>query len=367
MFSLQVPINSTSLGQVSTNLLYEIYKKGLEPNIFVIGQPDLSSFNGLLPNEFSQWLQSCTQGALSKFKRSEPSLRLWHINDSQDSVSNNPFLYFFHELDNITPTEANILKSFEGCFNPSSYTTKICESACVKNVETVHLGYNDVAFKPVPVQKYEGDPVVITIAGKYEKRKRTGEMINILAEKYGNKSGFKIHLHVFNPFYDRNNQERCGAINQKLVVDACGGQIPWNFNLLPHFPCLTDLNKAYNMADVVVDGSGGESWSLPAFHMAGLGKQCVVHGNSGILEWANSENSIIVDPCSKIPAEDGMFFGKDSPFNSGNIYDFDRDEMVSAIDVAVKRGKAENTEGLKLRKNFTNEKMCEEILGKMQV
>jgi hypothetical protein len=36
-FSLQIPINGTSLGQVSTNFLYELFSRKLEPNIFPIG------------------------------------------------------------------------------------------------------------------------------------------------------------------------------------------------------------------------------------------------------------------------------------------------------------------------------------------
>jgi hypothetical protein len=131
-----------------------------------------------------------------------------------------------------------------------------------------------------------------------------------------------------------------------------------------HFPQLSDLNKCYNMTDLVVDGSGGESWSLPAFHMAGLGSKCVVHHNSGIKEWANEDNSFIVKPNGKIPAEDGMFFGKGSPFNDGNIYDFEESEMIEKIKSAIKSKKVSNN---LIRESFPFQKMLDKILEEMWV
>ena len=88
-FNLQVPINPTSLGQVSTNMLYEFFLKKLEPNIFLIGNPDISSFDGLLPEDFTKWLNHCCGKAQSDFKSSDPTLKLWHINGSFESVGKN--------------------------------------------------------------------------------------------------------------------------------------------------------------------------------------------------------------------------------------------------------------------------------------
>ena len=363
MFSLQLPINPTSLGQVSTNFLYEVFKRELEPNIFPIGGVDLTSFNGLLPEEFNNWLQNCANKALKDFSRNDPALRLWHIQGSHETVSRKNFLYFFHELDTMTPYEVNTLNSFDKTFSPCKFTEDVGEEYGVENLSTIQLGYNNLAFKHVDVPKYEGNPIVVALAGKFEKRKRTDKMIHILAKKYGGDRRFKLHLHVFNPFYEQKQE----GYNQHLIKQACGGEIPWNFVIMPHMPLLSDLNKAYNMADVVVDGSGGESWSLPSFHMCGLGKQCVVHHNSGTKEWANENNSQLIKPNTKLPAEDGIFFGRDTPFNCGNIYDFDAQKMSDAIDLTVKNAKIVNLEGEKLPSQFTNDSFCEKILEEMGI
>ena len=367
-FSLQVPINGTSLGQVSTNLLYELFSRKLEPNIFPIAGVDLSSYEGIVPEQFMAWLQLCTQKSLKDFKRTEPSLRIWHINGSQDSISKNPFLYFFHELDQLTATEKNILNSYDKVASPCSFTEEVCKEYGVDNHKTINLGYNSLAFKETEVKKYENNEIVIALAGKFEKRKHTASIINLLKNKFGNDKRFKIHLHIFNPFFHQDPNKSM-EINKMKVVEACDGDVPHNMIFMPYFRKLTELNQAYNIADIVVDGSGGESWSLPSFHMAGLGKQCVVNFNSGIKEWATDSNSIKVAPNGKISAIDNLFFQQGSPFNCGNIYDLDIENMSTSLDSAVKNvldGKI-NEGGKKLSSQFTDAKFCDEILELIKI
>jgi hypothetical protein len=367
-FSLQVPINGTSLGQVSTNLLYELFSRKLEPNIFPIAGIDLSSYEDIIPEQFMAWLQLCTQKSLKDFKRTEPSLRIWHINGSQDSISKNPFLYFFHELDQLTATEKNILNSYDKVASPCSFTEEVCKEYGVDNHKTINLGYNSLAFKETEVKKYENNEIVIALAGKFEKRKHTASIINLLKNKFGNDKRFKIHLHIFNPFFHQDPNKSM-EINKMKVVEACDGDVPHNMIFMPYFRKLTELNQAYNIADIVVDGSGGESWSLPSFHMAGLGKQCVVNFNSGIKEWATDSNSIKVAPNGKISAIDNLFFQQGSPFNCGNIYDLDIENMSTSLDSAVKNvldGKI-NEGGKKLPSQFTDAKFCDEILELIKI
>ena len=366
-FSLQLPINSTSLGQCSTNILYEVYTRGLKPNIFPIGGIDLSSFDGLLDEGFSYWLRECIDKAIGEYKKSEPSLRLWHLNGSQETISKYNFLYSFIELDNVTPTEKNIISNHEKVFFPCDYNVNICKRSGCENVEKIPLGFNYLAFKEVKAPKYKNGEIVIGVVGKLEKRKNHPKVIKILSEKYGNRSDIKIHLHVYNPFLDQQNPQRCAQINQGLITQYCGGQIPYNFNIYGFFPKLSELNQSYNIMDIIVDGSGGESFSLPSFSVAALGKQSVIHYNSGMKEWANDKNSFLVEPNGKIPAADGLFFPKEGKFNIGNIYDFSEEEMAEKIDEAIKaiKGGKKNEEGKKLQSQFTWKNSCDKLLNNL--
>lgn len=359
--NLQFPINQTSLGQCSTNILYELFTRGETPNIFPIGEVNLSSFDGLLPEDFPHWLRDCIQKAPDQFSVNDPSIRLWHLNGSWDSIGKHNFLYSFLELDNITETEANIIRNHEKVFFPCEYNLKVAKNRGLKNVDKIPLGFNYLAFKEVKVPKYANNEVVIGVVGKLEKRKGHPKLIKLLAENFGKRTDVKIHLHVFNHFLDRDPQ-KCAQINQHLIAQYCGGNIPPNFNIYGFFEKLSELNKAYNIMDMVIDASGGESFSLPSFSIAALGKQAVVHYNSGMKEWANEDNSFLVQPSGKIPAEDGLFFPKEGKFNIGNIYDFSEEEMVERIEKAISVAKNINESGKKLQKDFTWKRFTDKLL-----
>ena len=75
-----------------------------------------------------------------------------------------------------------------------------------------------------------------------------------------------------------------------------------------------------------------------------------------------------MNPSGKIPVYDGMFFQEGTPYNQGNIYDFDEDEFIEACEKVIERVKASrvNKEGLSLQEEFTYEKTTDSILEKIK-
>ena len=63
-----------------------------------------------------------------------------------------------------------------------------------------------------------------------------------------------------------------------------------------------------------------------------------------------------------------MFFQEGTPYNQGNIYDFDEDEFIEACEKVIERVKASrvNKEGLSLQEEFTDEKTTDSILEKIK-
>jgi len=110
--------------------------------------------------------------------------------------------------------------------------------------------------------------------------------------------------------------------------------------------------------------SGGEGWGLPEFHSVALGKYGVIMNAHGYKSWANKDNCILVNPNSKIPAYDGIFFQEGQPYSQGNIYDFDGDDFISACEEAVKKVEENklNDKGLKLQEDFSTNKFIENLL-----
>jgi hypothetical protein len=113
--------------------------------------------------------------------------------------------------------------------------------------------------------------------------------------------------------------------------------------------------------------SGGEGWGLPEFNSLCLGKHGVILNAHSYKGWANEENSVLVNFTGKIEAYDNVFFRKGSPYNQGNIFDFNHNDFLFACDQAIQRVKTNkvNEAGLKLQKQFTYEKMVDSILSHM--
>jgi len=111
--------------------------------------------------------------------------------------------------------------------------------------------------------------------------------------------------------------------------------------------------------------SGGEGWGLPEFHSVAMGNHGVIMNAHGYKGWANKENSVLIDPSGKIDSSDGIFFNKGNNHNQGQIFDFNEDDFLSGCEEAIKRYEKSptNEEGLKLQKEFTKEKLLENILS----
>ena len=124
-------------------------------------------------------------------------------------------------------------------------------------------------------------------------------------------------------------------------------------------------NDYLNSADIIIGMSGGEGWGLPEFHSVAIGKHAIILNAHSYKDWANKDNSILVEPSSKIDAVDNMFFHKGQPFNQGNIFIFDDEEFINGCEKAIEKVKSNklNPEGLKLQDKFTSEKFADNILN----
>ena len=107
--NLELPINGLSFGQVSFGLLKEFFNRKFLPNLFPIGQVDLQAYD--IDKPFFDWLQFCCQKAHANFSRKFPTIRLWHLIESERRLSDKTILWTFHETDTLTKTEKNIIRN----------------------------------------------------------------------------------------------------------------------------------------------------------------------------------------------------------------------------------------------------------------
>jgi glycosyltransferase involved in cell wall biosynthesis len=357
-FTLNLPVNSVSFGQVSTLLLRELYKKNLNDfTLYPIGDRyDLSTQES--DEGFFNFIQSRTADFLSKIKRIDPLFKLWHINGSLDSPSDKRYLLSFYELDNPTKEEINIVKNQDKVFFSSNYTVDTFKMFGCSNVEFLPLAFDKYNFKRLEKKYFSDERIVFNLVGKLEKRKNHKKVIQAWVKKFGNNPKYHLQCSIYNPFLKEED-------NKNLMASILEGVNYFNISFMGHMPKNSMYNDYLNSADIIIGMSGGEGWGLPEFHSVAMGKHAIILDAHSYKDWANEANSVLVKPSSKIDAVDNMFFHKGQSFNQGNIFIFNDDEFIAGCEKAIQRVQSNklNSEGLKLQSEFTSEKFADNVLN----
>lgn len=340
--AFNVPINSVSFGQVSIGILRELYKRNLSTNIFCIGTPDLSTQRQ--DGEFNKWLSNILNSSQESYCRLTDVIRLWHLNGSLESYSKegNSLITFF-ELDGLQPTEVNILKNQKEVYVTSTYTQNVFKMFGI-NSKYLPIGFDSHNFHMLEKRPQIDGITTFCLGGKLEKRKGHLKVLNLWAKKYGNNMKYRLNCAVHNPFMKPEHMS--GLINQALEGKAYA-----NINFLPYMGTNAEYNQFLQSGQIYIAMSGGEGRGLPEYHAAALGAWPVALKAHAYLDFFNDDNAVMVNPNSKIPASDGVFFAPSGPFNIGNIFDFSGDDFISGCEEAEKRAAIGiNTKGLELQK-----------------
>lgn len=366
MINLEAAYNSLSFGNISFGITNELSNRNIETNVFPIGgNVDISAFDKASEN-YKQYLQNGVNNAIKKYKKNIPYLKIWHIAQSWHKISEPSYLLTFHELDQLSDIEVNILNSYSKIFVTSTFSKQVFEDYGVKTpVIYVPMGFDSVHYSRLNKPRPLGDNIIIHgIFGKVEKRKRTQQTIRAWIKKYGGNHNHRLHLHINNPFY--KPEEMNGIFNQIFE----GQRPPFNVTIFGFQPTNTLMNECYNAIDIVIDMSGGESIGLGPLTSIAIGKHGIINNNSGMKDWAKLVDCVKIQPKGKEPAEDGKFFGGNgSPFNFGNIYTYDDDEFIAGLEEVVKKFEQNpvNESGFKLQEEYSYKKGVDIILKEMNI
>jgi hypothetical protein len=348
------PINPLSFGNVTVNMLRELHKKDIKVSFFPIGANlDFSVFDNL-SKDFQDWVTDSYNKRFSTLKNSSPSFRMWHLNGSESRIGKNQTLYTFYECDDPTFSEKNICDIQDNCIFSSSHAKKCFDDMGCDNTYHIPIGF-DTDFKKTDKKYLEGR-IHFGLMGKFERRKNTGKIIRLWAEKYGNNNDYQLSCCVTNPFFKPEQ------MNQ-VIAQSLDGKRYTNINFIPFLKTNSEVNELLNAIDIDLTGlSGAEGWNLPAFNATCLGKWSIVLNNTSHKDWANESNSILVEPSEQQDIYDGAFFHKGAEFNQGSMSTFSKESFTSATESAINKCNTINTDGEKLKEQFTYEKTISNIL-----
>jgi hypothetical protein len=351
---VNAPINALSFGNVSVNILRELYKKNIDLIFFPIGEKvELSAYDKI-DQDFIKYLQERTNNRFEKIDKNIPSLKLWHIFGSESRYTKNQSLFTFHEVSEVTSVEKNLLNLQDNILVSSNYTKSIFELNGLSNVTYVPLGF-DTDFH-LTNRSYLPEKIHFGLMGKFENRKNSSRIIKTWLKLFGNKSEYQLTCAITNQFLEKSRF-------QNELLKIMDGKHYNNVNFLPYMQMNSEVNDYLNSIDIDLGGlSGAEGWNLPSFNATALGKWSVVINATAHKDWATKDNSILIEPSSLKDCYDDIFFKKGQAFNQGQFFDISDEEMENAILKSVSYAKTPNPEGLKLQKQFTYEKTVETIL-----
>ena len=353
--SFNLPLNSVSFGQVSTALLREVFKRNLEPCLFPISNVDITCQPE--DKDFSDWIDECVKKGKLAHSRKTPTFKLWHINGSLESFSEKQMLYTFYELDQPTKVEMNVVNNNAKVLVSNEEAKDVLEINGAKNVEVVPLGFDETNFKILKKKYFSDDRIVFNIVGKFEKRKHHVKLIRSWIKVYGNNPKYFLQCSIWNPFLKPED-------NNSIINQITEGKKYMNVNFLGAMHKNAVYNDYLNSSNIIIAMSGAEGWGLPEFQSVAMGKHSVVLNCTGYKQWANKENSTLIEPKGKIEVYDNMFFRKGQDYSQGNIYDFSEEDFLKGCEEAVSRHNENNVneEGIKLQEEFTYSKMLDSIL-----
>lgn len=353
---VNLPINNVSFGQVSVAILKELFKRNFNLNIFPIGnQVDLSSQKE--DKLFFDWIKYSIEKAYETYSRKNKIFKLWHINGSLESFAEKQILFSFYELDSPTNYELNIVKNNENVIFSSNYACEVFKNNGCNNVKYIPLFYDSDNFHIKNKNYFNNERITFNLVGKLEKRKNHKIIIQSWLEKYGNNGKYFLQCAIYNPFIKPEDQ-------QNLINSILEGKRYFNISFFPYIQTNEAYNDFLNSADIIIGMSGGEGWGLPEFHSVALGKHAVILNAHSYKDWANKDNSVLVEPSSKIEAYDNLFFHKGNKFNQGNIFTFTKEDFIEGCEMAINRFNSNkiNTNGIKLQEKFTINNTVDELL-----
>ena len=180
---LEAPINRLSFGNVSYNFIRELKKLDVDLGIFPIGdlnQLDLSAFD---PEEDTkQYIEDCINKRWDYLDPLVPSLKLWHLNGSDNRKNPSQYLYTFYECNQPTQIEKQIALVQDKVIFSSKYAADHFREAGVEMATSIPLGFDKDFFRTE--KTYLKDTVHFGLMGKFENRKHTQKIIRAWLKKY---------------------------------------------------------------------------------------------------------------------------------------------------------------------------------------
>ena len=342
---------NTSYGIVTLNLIKAFVDLGHSCSIFPTG--DLNRINF---GEYSSYVRDCIL-ASEEFSPNDISFRVAHQFDMATGIGFGPRVgYTFFEVDRLTKLEVNHLNSLDLVLVPSEWAKQVCiESGVAAHVSVCPAGFDPKIFKPV---HYMPKECVFLSVGKWEVRKQQDAIVEAFYSAFTKHDNVKLIMSMDNPFMDIS--EKKNKYKARL-----GSQINFIDRVASHAHLARLMQQSY----CLVAPSLAEGWNMPLLEAMACGKFTIATNYSGHTEFCNESTTLLIEPASKVPAIDNMWFKENSKTNCGNWITYDIDELTEhmrSIYRTYRNGIVLNDNAINNSLDYTWENSAKRIVEKFE-
>ena len=205
--------------------------------------------------------------------------------------------YYIFEFTNIPRNYVSILNQMDIICTASQWGLRVLTQNGVKTrIEVIRGGVDVCKFNISYRNNWDGNSeFVFGHLGKFECRKNTELLIRSFLKIFRLNHNVKLLLSVNNIFYQNNPKE---YLERKYGCHK-------NIEYLPH---LRDIRDFYKRIHCAVFPTNAEGIGLPIVESMACGIPTIASLNSGVTEYAQHSNAILLTQLKMVPVHDPIFF-----------------------------------------------------------
>lgn len=314
ILNIHAPINVTSYGYVSSNVIKELKKLDIDLRYNPIGPitPDKEIFPEIEDVLF-RW----------DYSFDAPSLKIWHQNDLGAFYGRGMRIGMtIFELEKFNKIEIHSLQNPDKLFVCSNWAKQVIESEVpntIGNTYVVPLGVDSEIFCESPMP--DVNKTIFGNFGKFEARKGHDVLPEIFNKAFEKDDDVLLVMMPHNFFL---NQEETNQWVKKYKETKLGDKI-----------LIIDRQESqkmvYNIMRQIHCGifpSKAEGWNLEALELLSIGRHLIITNATAHTEFCDNKNSNLIEMRSGYePASDIKFFD-----GSGEWRKFGKNEIEQAVE-----------------------------------
>jgi len=314
IININAPINQTSYGYVSCNIIKELHALENDLRHIPIG-PNLPD-EEILPyiiNVLNRWDYSYTA----------PCIKIWHQHDLHSFIGKGERIGWpIFELEKFNPLELHSLNNPDRLFVCSNWAKTVIENNLPNKsnyVDVIPLGVDLSIFKPCPLPS--NNKTIFANFGKFEVRKGHDVLPEIFNKAFEKDDNVLLVMMPSNFFL---NQQEVDTWLNSFKNTKLGDKILFIDRQKSH-------SMVYNIMSQVHCGifpARAEGWNLEALELLSCGRHLIITDVTAHTEFCNNKNSYLVEMTSGYEqAKDFKFF--DGSFEWKKIGSNEIDQMVN--------------------------------------